>query len=225
MLVSINLKSFEKQLTNIVNYSNGFVDGIEKGKGIFLRNLGFGIVQGLSAYIDSQARSNPKALHHVYEWYQTGSPNARLFDLDYTVSGIGLSVFGTFKQSRTVKDDSTTPFYNKAKIMEEGMPVTIKPKKSSVLAFQSGGTTVFTPNSITVNNPGGNQVSGSFEKTFDEFMRFYFKQSFLRACGLYDYISNPIVYKKNLSAGAKMGKGKGIQTGFKWITNAKIGVE
>jgi hypothetical protein len=168
MLVSINLKSFEKQLTNIVNYSNGFVDGIEKGKGIFLRNLGFGIVQGLSAYIDSQARSNPKALHHVYEWYQTGSPNARLFDLDYTVSGIGLSVFGTFKQSRTVKDDSTTPFYNKAKIMEEGMPVTIKPKKSSVLAFQSGGTTVFTPNSITVNNPGGNQVSGSFEKTFDD---------------------------------------------------------
>lgn len=225
MLVSINLKSFEKQLTNIVNYSNGFIDGVEKGKNIFLKNLGFGIVQGLSAYIDSQARSNPQALHHVYEWYQTGSPNARLFDLDYTVSGIGLSVFGTFKQSRTVKDDSTTPFYNKAKIMEDGMPVTIKPKKSSVLAFESGGTTIFTPNTITVNNPGGNEVSGSFEKTFDEFMKFYFKQSFLRASGLYDYISNPTIYKKNLNEGSKMGKNKGIQTGFKWITNAKIGVE
>jgi hypothetical protein len=135
MLVSINTKSFEKQLNNIIQYSNGFIDGVQKGKTVFLKNLGFGIIEGLSAYIDSQARSNPESLHHVYEWYQTGSPKARLFDLDYTVSGIGLSVFGTFKQSRTVKDDSTVPFYNKAMIMESGMPVVIKPKKSSVLAF------------------------------------------------------------------------------------------
>jgi hypothetical protein len=225
MLVSINTKSFEKQINNIIQYSNGFIDGVQKGKTVFLKNLGFGIIEGLSAYIDSQARSNPESLHHVYEWYQTGSPKARLFDLDYTVSGIGLSVFGTFKQSRTVKDDSTVPFYNKAMIMESGMPVVIKPKKSSVLAFNSGGVTVFTPNAVNVKNPGGNDVAGSFEKTFDEFMRSYFKQSFLRASGLYEYISNPVIYKKNISAGSKIGKNKGIQTGFRWITNAKIGVE
>ena len=53
----------------------------------------------------------------------------------------------------------------------------------------------------------------------------YFKQSFLRACGLYDYIQKPTAFKKNIKAGSKAGKNKGIDTGYKWIINAKIGVE
>jgi hypothetical protein len=53
----------------------------------------------------------------------------------------------------------------------------------------------------------------------------YFKQSFLRASGIYDYISRPTVFKKNIKAGSKIGKSKGIDTGYKWIINAKIGVE
>ena len=108
--------------------------------------------------------------------------------------------------------------------MEKGIPVTITPKKR-VLAFNVGGETVFTPNSVTVNNPGGNEVQGSFENTVDEFIRFYFKQSFLRASGIYDYISKPVLYKKELKAGARLGKSQGFQTGFKWIANVKIGVE
>ena len=32
-------------------------------------------------FIDSQARTKPKSLHHVYEWNKTGSPDARLFTL------------------------------------------------------------------------------------------------------------------------------------------------
>ena len=32
-------------------------------------------------YVDSQARVNPKSLHHVYEWKKVGVPSARLFDL------------------------------------------------------------------------------------------------------------------------------------------------
>jgi len=53
----------------------------------------------------------------------------------------------------------------------------------------------------------------------------YFKQSFLRASGVYDYIKKPTLYKKNLKAGSIAGRSKGIDTGFKWITNATIGVE
>ena len=53
----------------------------------------------------------------------------------------------------------------------------------------------------------------------------YFTQAFLRASGLMDYIQNPKIYKQNFAAGAKQGKQKGISTGFKWITNAKIEVE
>lgn len=224
MLVKTNTASFEKQINNIIKYSSGFLDGVQKGKTEFLKALGQATITSLAQYVDAQARSNPDALHHIYEWNRVGSPSSRLFDLQYTVSNLGLSIGGTFKQSRTIKDESNVPFYDKAKIMEKGIPVTITPKKR-VLAFESGGETVFTPNSVTVNNPGGNEVQGSFENTIDEFIKFYFKQSFLRASGIYDYISKPVLYKKDLKAGARLGKNQGFQTGFKWIANVKIGVE
>ena len=225
MRVTTNLKQFESQMNNIVKYSVGFLDGVQNGKTIFLKNLGLGTIQALAAYVDVSAKGNPRALHHVYEWYQTGSPSARLFDLDYTVSNLGLSINSTFKQSRTLREDSNEPFYNKASIMERGVPVTITPKKSSVLVFEEGGETIFTKNPITVRSPGGDEVRGSFEKTVDEFILRYFKQSFLRASGIYDYIKKPTLYKKNIKAGSKLGRSKGIDTGFKWIANAKISVE
>ena len=203
----------------------GFLDGVENGKRVFLKNLGAGTIQAMAAYVDVSAKGNPNALHHVYEWYQTGSPSARLFDIDYTVSNLGLTFNSKFKQSRTLKEDSNVPFYNKASIMENGVPVTITPKKSSVLVFEQGGETIFTKNPVTVRNPGGDYVAGSFERTIDEFILKYFKQSFLRASGIYDYIKKPVLYKKNFKAGSKMGKSKGVDTGFRWIANAKIGVE
>ena len=224
MLVRTTTKSFEKQMNNIIQYSNGFLDGIQKGKTEFLRVLGQATITSMAQYVDAQARSNPQALHHVYEWSKTGSPSARLFDLDYTISNLGLSLRGTFKQSKTLKDGSSVPFYDKAKIMENGIPVVIKPKKN-VLAFEVDGQEIFTPNDVTVTNPGGDQVEGSFEKTIDQFMMFYFKQSFLRASGIYNYIQKPTVFKRELKQGSRLGKNKGIQTGFRWIANVKIGVE
>jgi hypothetical protein len=212
-------------MNNIINYSFGFLEGVERGKKIFFDKLGLGVIESLSQYIDVQARANPKALHHVYEWNQTGSPGARLFNLKYTVSNLGLSVNSTFRQSRSVSENMTVPFYNKAKIMENGMPVTIAPTKSKVLKFNGPNGEVFTSKTIKVDNPGGDEVYKGFESTFDEFMIRYFKQSFLRASGLYDYIKKPTLYKTNFKSGSKMGRNKGIDTGFKWITNATIGVE
>jgi hypothetical protein len=225
MRVSLQSQSFEKQMENIIQYSYGFLDGVKKGKKVFLDNLGRGTIEALAIYVDSSARGNPNALHHVYEWYQTGSPNARLFDLDYTVSNNGLTFSSTFRQSRTLKEDSNEPFYNKAYIMENGIPVTITPKRSSVLVFEEGGKTIFTKGSVTVRNPGGTRVEGGFERTVDEFMTRYFKQSFLRASGIYDYINKPVLYKKYLKAGSKSGRSKGLDVGYKWIANAKVGVE
>lgn len=225
MIVSANTASFTKQMNNIINYSFGFIEGVDRGKKIFLDNLGRGLIKALYQYVDINARANPKALHHVYEWNKTGSPDARLFDLRYTVSKIGLSVNSTFKQSRSIKEDMTTPFYNKAKIMEEGIPVIIRPTKSKVLKFNGPNGEVFTSKPVKIENPGGDDVYKGFESIFDEFMTRYFKQSFLRSSGLYNYIKKPTLYKKNLKAGSKMGRSKGIDTGFKWITNATIGVE
>jgi len=224
MRVSTNTKSFAKQMNNIIDYSFGFLDGVQKGKSIFLNNLGHGVLTALYDYIDASARSNPRAMHHIYEWMQTGSPEARLYDLNYTVSNLGLSFKSKFTQSQSLSRDSNIPFYDKARIMEQGIPVKIAPVKSDVLVFDVNGETVFTKKEVTVKNPGGTEVVGSFERTVDEFMLGYFKQSFIRASGLYDYINKPTLYKTNFAAGSRMGRAKGIDTGFKWIANARVGV-
>jgi hypothetical protein len=225
MIIRFDTRNFNKTMNNIVEYSYGFLDGIEKGKKIFLDKLGRQVIEALGQYIDINAKGNPKALHHIYEWYRVGSPAARLFDIDYVVNKNGLSLFSNFRQSQTVSADSTEPFYNKAQIMELGKTVVIKPRSGGALRFESGGETVYTKRRVVVRNPGGNDVQGSYEQVFDEFMLKYFRQSFIRASGLYDYIKKPVAYKRNIRAGAKLGRSKGISTGFSWIANARIGVE
>lgn len=225
MRVSLQSANLEKTMMNLIQYSYGFLEGVERGKRIFFDNMGRGLIEVLSRYIDIEAKANPSALHHVYEWYQTGSPSARLFNINYTVSNLGLSINSTFKQSNTVKADSSRPFYDKARIMENGIPVVIKPSANKPLRFYEGGNTIFVKKPITVRSPGGEEVQGAFEKTFDEFMTKYFTQAFLKSSGIHDYIKNPSIYKKNFAAGAKKGRSAGISTGFKWITNAKIEVE
>jgi hypothetical protein len=222
--VNLNSTSFEKTLQNVVNYSFGFIEGVQSGKKVMLNNLGKGTIEALNQYIDAMARGDQAALHHVYEWYQTGSPAGRLFDLGYTVSNAGLSLKSSFRQSNTVAENSTEPFYNKARIMENGIAVTISPKRKA-LVFEEGGETIFVSRPITVNNPGGTAVEGSYERVFDSFFKNYFTQAFLKASGLFEYISKPVLYKKNIAAGSKGGRQVGKKVGYTWIANAKVGVE
>jgi hypothetical protein len=42
---------------------------------------------------------------------------------------------------------------------------------------------------------------------------------------IYNYNKKPVIFKKEIKTGARMGRSKGIDTGFKWIANATIGVE
>ena len=221
-MIKFDTKQFKKDMDNIVQYSMGFLEGVEGGKRVFLNNLGKETIEVLKQFVDTNARIDPAALQHVYEWYKSGSPDARLFDIQYTVSGLGLSVMSTFTQSSQVKDGSTTPFYNKARIMENGVPVIIRPKKSPVLVFEDNGETVFTRNPVSVSSPGGEDAQGSFESIVDIFFTQYFKQSFLKMSGLYDYIKRPQVFKTNMAAGKRSGKGVGYSTGYKWISNAVI---
>lgn len=214
---------FKKEMSNIIDYSIGFLDGVQRGKTEFLRMLGLETVELMKEFIDSNARVNPEMLHHVYEWYQTGSPSARLYDISYTTSNLGLSFRSSFSQSISVKNGSRTPFYNKARIMEEGIPVTIRPKVAQVLAFTDNGEEVFTRGPVQVLNPGGNAVEGGFEKVFDMFFNRYFSQAFLRVSGVAKYLENPEVYRKNMKAGKSMGRSKGISTGYRWIANAGVG--
>jgi hypothetical protein len=106
--------------------------------------------------------------------------------------------------------------------MEEGTPVTIRPKKSNVLVFEDGGETVFTKGEVVVQSPGGRATTGSFQKVVDAFFIKYFTQAFLRSSGVGEYFSSSDVYRKNLSSGKSSGKTKGYQVGYRWIANAGI---
>ena len=223
MITTVDSKQFKKDMNNIVNYSIGFLEGAQRGKTIFLKTLGMETVELMKEFIDSNARVNPQMLHHVYEWTMTGSPEARLYDISYTTSNLGLSFRSSFSQSKSIKDGSRTPFYDKARIMEEGIPVTIRPKVAQVLAFEDNGETVFTRGPVQVLNPGGTEVEGGFEKVFDMFFNKYFSQAFLRTSGIARYLENPQVYKKDMPAGKRMGKSKGLSTGYRWIANAGMG--
>lgn len=220
MKVTFDDSQFFKEMNNVMQYSIGFLDGVEKGRTPFLENLGKSTIDTLKQYIDTMARVDERVLHHVYEWNQTGSPDARLFDINYTVNNGGLSMSSTFNQSKSIKDGSKVPFYDKARIMENGIPVVIKPKNAKVLSFESNGETVFTKNDIHVNDPGGFEAQGGFEDTFDKFFNVYFRQTFLYASGISQYLQNPYVYKANLQAGKRGGKSVGRKVGYQWMAKA-----
>lgn len=222
MRAVFNSNQFKKEMNNIVEYSVGFLEGIQKGKTLFLKTVGLETVELMKEFIDSNARVNPEMLHHIYEWNQTGSPKARLYNISYTTSNLGLSFKSSFSQSTSIKNGSRTPFYDKARIMEEGIPVTIRPKVAEVLAFDENGETVFTKGPVRVDNPGGSQVEGSFEKVFDMFFNRYFSQAFLRVSGIAKYLENPEVYRRDMNSGKSLGRSKGVSTGYRWIANAGV---
>lgn len=220
--VQLDSKQFMKDMNNIVAYSQGFLDGVERARPIMLDSLGEELKLMVGEFIDSSASTNPASLHHIYEWYQTGSPAARLFDIDYVVSDTGLTFSGTLSQSKSVKNGSREPFYNKAKIMEAGNSVVITPRDGGVLAFESDGKKIFTKKSVTVKEPGGTAVEGSFHDTFKQFFLAYLSQSLMDVSGVMQNLSNPIDFKKNLSAGKSGGRSTGLATGMKWASKGAL---
>jgi hypothetical protein len=104
--------------------------------------------------------------------------------------------------------------------MEQGIPVTITPK-NKVLAFTIDGQEVFTSKPVTVENPGGN-VSGQYEKVFDNFFNLYFSQAFLSSSGILTYLQNPNEFAQNLAKGKRGGYATGVAVGKQWMQKAGI---
>jgi hypothetical protein len=222
--MTMDTKEFYRDLTNILQYSEGFVEGAKAGKTVFLKGLGADLAELIKNYIDSNARVNPEMLHHVYEWHQVGQPGARLFDINYVVTGGGLSFNGTLSQSSSIKNGSNVPFYNKASIMENGIPVTIKPKKGTVLRFEQDGQEYYVRGGVNVQNPGGDLVKNGLKQVFDSFFNNPMTQSFLASSGIQKYLETPFLFKSNIAKGKRGGKAAGYETGFKWISTASGGV-
>ena len=107
------------------------------------------INKDLGNYIDMQARSKPKQLHHVYEWGKTGEMSGRLFQITKeNKGGFNFSMSYKFKMSKTSVPKQSTKgknyiFKNKAFVMEAGNPVLITPRTpSGRLAFVVDGKNV-----------------------------------------------------------------------------------
>ncbi len=220
MKVNYNDTQFFKEMNNILQYAEGFIEGAQSGKGKFLDSMGNSVVEMIKDFVDSNARVDPESLHHVYEWYQTGQETGRLFDINYVVSGGGLSVNATLRQSQSIASGANTPFYDKAKIMESGVPITIRPRYAEVLAFEENGEKIFTKKEVHIDRPGGASAQGSFERVFNMFFDMYFSQSFMASSGMRKYLENPIDFKNNLNAGKRGGRNVGKQTGYNWIVKA-----
>lgn len=217
--VVMDSKQFQKEINNIMNYSTGFLEGVQKGKMELYMSLAPKISEMASQFVDANAKMSPELLHHIYEWEKVGSPEARLFDIDYAISGAGITFTSSLKQSSSIKQGSNVPFYNKAMIMEQGVGVTITPKKSSVLRFAIDGQEVYTSREVRVENPGG-QTQGQFDKVISNFFGVYFRQSFLNSSGLLKYFKYPQAYSKNLGSAKRGGRALGIKTGYQWVANA-----
>ena len=129
-------------------------------------------------FIDSQARTKPKSLHHVYEWNKTGQTTSRLFKLN-RIDSIGLSfkINYDLKLSKSSvptknrKQKSRYVFANKAAVMEKGMPIIIRPKSAERLVFEIDGEVVFMPKgkSVTVKSPGGRASTNQFDLAYSRY--------------------------------------------------------
>ena len=135
-------------------------------------------------YVDSQARVKPRSLHHVYEWNKTGIPASRLFSL-YTIN-YNFKLSKSSVPSKNKKQKKRYVFANKAEVMEQGMPIVIRPKSAERLVFELDGETVFMPKgtSVTVRRPGGAQSTHQFSLSYGRYFGGQMVNSSIKSSGL-----------------------------------------
>lgn len=220
MTISVNFigTEFKSILNNSIEYSYGFLEGIEKNRIVFNKKLSDIAAEALKKYIDTKARMSPESLHHVYEWGRVGEPSARLFEIDCQPTATVINIVGKFIPSNSVSETSDEPFVDKANVMENAIAVEIEPKSSNVLAFEDEGESIFTVNSIYIANPGGDAVAGSFGRVVEDFFDFYFSTTFLQQSGLLSDLQTANEYSNNFVAGAQGGgRSSGIGAGKQYM--------
>lgn len=136
---------------------------INRGAALLIKNY-------FNQYLDSRARQNPSAYHHVYEFDKTGNPSARLFNAVISNTSDGTAVINYSFTPAKEPNREGFPFPNKAEIMEEGQTVIITPKKAQYLRYELEDGRFVSSKKSVINNPGGTQVKGSFESTFRGFI-------------------------------------------------------
>lgn len=158
-------------ISAVLYYKANVVEQLEQSKSFKegFRKIVFSQIQkDFGDYIDAQARSKPKSLHHVYEWKNVGEEKSRLFKLKQIPSdGLSFKIGYSLLDSKSVVPGSYKRQYvfkNKAIVMEKGSPVNISPKNANRIVFEGKDGIVFMPigKSVTVKRPGGPATKNSF---------------------------------------------------------------
>lgn len=216
-------KEAKKVLDGVVAYSNGFIKETKAQQKTIVSRLASTSIEAFYDYLDTLARTNPGMLHHVYEWGSVGDPGARLVELKKRLSGQSANIDSEFITSSSVPEGGSEPFYEKASIMEEGIPITVQAVQAQAMFIQYNGEEFFRTGPIVIQNPGGEAVRGSFLRAFEEFYNTYFEQVYLRAIRYYDHFESPKGFSSNFGSAVKSGKkaeGIGRATALKWVLNA-----
>lgn len=217
--IKFDSKEAMKMLNNIVDYTNGFIKETEAKESTIASRLAEVSIEGFYDYLDGLARTNPGMLHHIYEWGAVGNPGARLVELKKRLGARSADIEAEFLASSSVPEGGSEPFYEKAEIMEEGIPVTVQAVQAKAMFFQIGGEEFFRTGPIVIENPGGEATRGSFVKAFEEFYNNYFEDVYLRAIRFYDHFENPREFTTNASRAIRSAGAEGIgrTTALKWI--------
>jgi hypothetical protein len=219
--VKFDAKKMVKTINNIINYSDGYIQETKKNEAKIANKIAKISVDVFYQYLDGLARMHPDMLHHVYEWGEVGNPGSRLYKLKTISMGKSVGVGAQLLNSNSIKEGSTEPFYDKASIMEYGESVTVTEKEAQSLFFEIDGVEYFRKGPITIANPGGEAVRGSFVRAFNEFYSNYFSEVYLRSIGLYKQLKEAKEYKKNVVVASKgvnprlIGKNSAMQ----WVAN------
>lgn len=220
--IKLDSKKAMKMLDNVVAYSKGFIEETSAKENYVASKLASESIDAFYDYLDVLARTNPGMLHHVYEWGEVGNPQGRLVELKKILSGNGAYVDAELLQSSSIPDGGSEPFYDKAQIMEDGVSVTINEVDAKALFFEVDGEEFFRLGPITIENPGGEAVRGSFVKAFEEFYNVYFDQVYLRAIKFYDHFKTAPGYAKNFAAAVNSNNAYNIgrKTALSWVLNS-----
>lgn len=208
-------------MDNLTKFSLGFLDGVDRSQYQINKILANLSIDGFYSFLDSMSRLHPDMLHHVYEWDMVGYPDGRLYKLKKTKSGNKIAINYQFLRSNTTSSEfSQVPFYNKAEIMELGIPITIQERDAQALFFESDNMEVFAKGPIRIANPGGAAVRGSFIRYFNLFYNKYFEEIYLNSINFYRYMSNPKQYLIDFPDGVRStGYNGGVRSAKKWIDN------
>lgn len=222
MRVSFNSKDAMKMLNNMVKYSDGYIKETTAKQSTVTNKLANLSIDAFYEYLDGLARVNPGMLHHVYEWSEVGNPEARLVELQKAITKTKAVIDSEFLQSMSNSPGGSEPFYEKATIMEEGIPVTVQAVNAQAMFFEYNGQEYFRTGPITIENPGGEETRGSFVRVFEEFYNVYLDRVYLRAIRFYDHFASTREFSKNFPAAVRSARAEGLgrATALSWIMKA-----